>query len=201
MENKLLSKEEFIRRANLVHFDKYDYSNAVYLGNKVKLEIICKLHGFFMQIPNAHTRGVGCPKCSYINKVNYNKKEVYKEENRNKECSLYVLELTTSDESFLKIGVTKNNVKSRYYGFKKYFNYKILLELPLNIKESYEIEKDVIEKLSKYKYIPQVKFPGYKECLDINYKDEVLSKIKNNIIEKYDKNPMVGEILDFEYNN
>jgi hypothetical protein len=68
-------------------------------------------------------------------------------------------------------------------------------------KESYEIEKNVIEKLSEYKYIPQVKFPGYKECLDINYKDEVLSEIKKNIIEKYNKNLMVGEILDYEYNN
>ena len=35
---------EFIRKARLVHGDKYDYIFVKYLGNKDKVCILCKLH-------------------------------------------------------------------------------------------------------------------------------------------------------------
>lgn len=58
-----LTKEEFIEKSLKIHGDTYDYSNVIYNGNKVKVEIICKEHGAFLQKPNSHLSGRGCPKC------------------------------------------------------------------------------------------------------------------------------------------
>ena len=63
--NKIsLTTDEFIEKAILVHGEKYDYSKVDYTQNKNKVIIICKIHGDFLQTPNTHYRGSGCPKCS-----------------------------------------------------------------------------------------------------------------------------------------
>lgn len=54
---------EFISKARAVHGDKYAYSKVVYEGSQVKVEIVCPEHGSFLQVPNSHLRGNGCPKC------------------------------------------------------------------------------------------------------------------------------------------
>ncbi|QYB17523.1 SPbeta prophage-derived protein [Pacmanvirus S19] len=55
--------KNFIVKARIVHMDKYDYLSAKYIGAMIKLIITCRLHGDFMQSPNNHLRGKGCPKC------------------------------------------------------------------------------------------------------------------------------------------
>lgn len=57
--------EDFIVKSREAHGDKYNYSRVEYKGNKVPVEIICPKHGSFMQIPNSHTRGCGCPRCAH----------------------------------------------------------------------------------------------------------------------------------------
>ena len=54
---------EFIERAREVHGDRYDYSKTVYKGVLNPITIICKKHGEFMQRPNDHLNGHGCPSC------------------------------------------------------------------------------------------------------------------------------------------
>ena len=54
---------QFIKESILIHGNKYDYSNVVYINNKTKVKIICKNHGEFLQSPVHHIRGAGCPKC------------------------------------------------------------------------------------------------------------------------------------------
>lgn len=57
------TKEKFIKNANKIHNNRYDYSKVVYgKNNKEKVEIICKIHGSFWQSPHDHLR-FGCPKC------------------------------------------------------------------------------------------------------------------------------------------
>ena len=58
------TKEEFIKMANEVHGNKYDYHNVEYVNNKTKVCIICPEHGEFKQKPNGHLSGAGCPKCN-----------------------------------------------------------------------------------------------------------------------------------------
>ena len=55
--------EQFIADAKAVHDNKYDYSKVQYQGNKIKVCIICPIHGEFWQIPNNHIKGCGCFKC------------------------------------------------------------------------------------------------------------------------------------------
>lgn len=62
-EHKLGTTEEFVKKAKLVHGDKYDYSNVQYANEKERVKIICKKHGEFWQIPNYHLSGCGCPQC------------------------------------------------------------------------------------------------------------------------------------------
>ena len=63
IENKKLSKYDFIQKSNKIHNNIYDYSKSVYLNNYTKTKIICKKHGLFYQTPNFHMLGQGCPKC------------------------------------------------------------------------------------------------------------------------------------------
>lgn len=59
-----LTIEEFIKKANIVHNDFYNYSKVKYLNKDTKVCIICPIHGEFWQTPSAHLRGHGCPKCN-----------------------------------------------------------------------------------------------------------------------------------------
>lgn len=63
---KPLTTEEFIQKAKKIHGDKYDYSRSSYQGGKLKIEIICKIHGSFSQIASNHLNGCGCPICKNI---------------------------------------------------------------------------------------------------------------------------------------
>ena len=64
------NKENFIKKAKEVHGDKYDYSLAEYVHSKSKVNIICPIHGDFIQKPNCHLSGKGCPKCGGTEKIN-----------------------------------------------------------------------------------------------------------------------------------
>jgi hypothetical protein len=57
--------DTFIKEANEVHENKYDYSKAIYVNNRTKIEIICPIqgHGSFWQLPDNHLKGCGCPMC------------------------------------------------------------------------------------------------------------------------------------------
>ena len=49
-----LTTEDFIRKATLVHGDKYNYKNVEYVTGKTKVDIICTEHGTFSQIAVNH---------------------------------------------------------------------------------------------------------------------------------------------------
>lgn len=62
-KGRLSTIEEWIKKAKLIHGNKYDYSNAIYIGSVFKIEIVCKNHGSFWQEANSHLQGEGCYKC------------------------------------------------------------------------------------------------------------------------------------------
>ena len=61
---KKLTKEEFIKRSNLKHENKYSYKQIVFLNSKTKLIITCPIHNDFTQVPSEHMRGYGCKNCA-----------------------------------------------------------------------------------------------------------------------------------------
>ncbi len=72
---KLTTRQEFIEKATSIHGDKYDYSKIEYRGDKIKIEIVCKLHGSFWQMAGNHINKCisrGCPKCGSGKNVSNN---------------------------------------------------------------------------------------------------------------------------------
>lgn len=56
--------EQFIKEANLIHNNKYDYSKVEYIKANQKVTIICPNHGEFKQTPHHHLNYHGCPMCN-----------------------------------------------------------------------------------------------------------------------------------------
>jgi hypothetical protein len=71
---KKITKEKFIKKANNIHNNKYDYIKFDYINSSIKGIIICPEHGEFLQSPNKHINAKQqCPKCS--NKHHYTNQE------------------------------------------------------------------------------------------------------------------------------
>lgn len=66
-ERFAIGSEEFLKRANQIHNNKYQYDLSTYQSLAFKMKIICSEHGIFEQQCAAHLRGNGCPTCSMIN--------------------------------------------------------------------------------------------------------------------------------------
>ena len=62
-KERLKNINQFIEEAKKVHNDKYDYSKIYYKNARIKVEIICPIHGSFFQTPDSHLNGQGCPVC------------------------------------------------------------------------------------------------------------------------------------------
>ena len=61
-----ISEEEFIKRCNLIHSNKYDYTDLNYekITQKIPLKIKCPEHGVFEQLASVHLYSKsGCSKC------------------------------------------------------------------------------------------------------------------------------------------
>lgn len=83
------SVEQCVEDFKKVHGDTYDYSKVQYANCRTKVEIVCKEHGSFLQTPNSHLRGDGCPKCQVSN-----------------QDTLYILKCL--DTGLVKIGITNS---------------------------------------------------------------------------------------------
>lgn len=62
---KKLTQQDFISRSNATHNSIYDYSQAEYVSQYLKVKIACPVHGSFEQTAKNHMDGQGCPKCGY----------------------------------------------------------------------------------------------------------------------------------------
>ena len=61
-KNKM-SKEEFVKKSNETHNNKFDYSDMIYVNNRTKSKIICPEHGEIEIYPYNHLKGMDCTKC------------------------------------------------------------------------------------------------------------------------------------------
>jgi hypothetical protein len=63
-KKRLKPFSEFLDQANRKHDSRYSYTESTYSGDSRKMEMVCADHGEFLQAPNSHLQGRGCPKCS-----------------------------------------------------------------------------------------------------------------------------------------
>ena len=73
---KLNTRDEVIKRFKQTHGDKYSYSliDEGLMNLREKVPIQCNKHGIFLQSPNNHIKGEGCPKC----KESFGEREIAK---------------------------------------------------------------------------------------------------------------------------
>lgn len=166
-ENKVFNTESFIKKANSIHKNKYNYSLVNYINSTIKIKIICNIHGEFLQTPNTHLDGSGCSICSKLN-AGYSLSK-FKDKcikNNNGLGILYVIECYNDDESFYKIGITSKSIKKRYSSkLSMPYNYNIIQEIEGSPEDIFKLERLLHYQLYKYAYNPIIKFAGSaKEC-------------------------------------
>src|SRR5574343_241467 len=64
MKSREELKQEFIKKAKLIHGNKYDYSDIEYLNSHTSIQLECSIHGIISIRPYAHIpQKQGCRKC------------------------------------------------------------------------------------------------------------------------------------------
>lgn len=165
-EKATKTTEQFICEANLIHNGVYLYDQVNYIKCVEKVDILCKTHGLFKQTPNNHLRGQGCPKCkSDKNAGGFGKNDYIKRAN-GRICTFYTLRCFNKNEEFYKIGITMNNIKSRYTGNKTMpYEFEIISEVKGSAGFIWDLELVEKRKLKFLHYLPQLEFKGSKtEC-------------------------------------
>jgi len=89
--NLKLSKKDYIKRSNIIHKYKYDYSLMEYIDSYTKIKIICPIHGIFEQNANSHLLGTGCPSCKKVKKLT---NDEFINRSNHIHCNLYDYSLT-----------------------------------------------------------------------------------------------------------
>jgi hypothetical protein len=176
--------DEFVARAVTSHGDKYDYSKVTLEALVDTVTIVCPVHGDFQQVAQNHvsnTKPRGCIQCRN-DATSYDMVKKYK---NNKELGdstgkIYLLEMYSEDERFLKIGITSD----KYGRFKRYnqqrdlYDYEILIELEASNLETALLERHILRKFRENKYKPLNKFTGRSECINLECMDAVIHMMK-----------------------
>lgn len=170
-DKQIMKNEEFLKRAQMIHGDKYDYNETKYITKFKKIDVICKLHGKFSQQANNHLLGNGCPVCAKIIQNYYFR--VKNEEASKIPCSLYIIKVWDDIESFYKVGISAN-IKGRFIEIKARYNIEIMLNYNTNLEEAVNMENKILKSYKILRYTPKKEFAGKTECLS----DIDLAKIK-----------------------
>jgi hypothetical protein len=176
----VFNTKDFIEKAAQIHNNKYDYSQVTYLNGDDKINIICPIHGVFVQSPSGHLNKQGCPDCA--KELSGWTRSKFKNICKNKEriAKLYLVELYNHDtkEKFYKIGITSNNIERRM----RQIPYNFRQEIIYQHEDSdiiYDLENLLHRVLKEYKYKPLIKFKGHTECFQFSL--EVMKKFKDYI--------------------
>ena len=175
--SKTSNRESFIKKANVVHNNKYDYSKLLYKNSRSKGTITCPIHGDFEQELNSHMRGSGCRECQKVTLSELKSKGGYswkhgdwetasKKSKFFKSFFVYIIMCWDKNECFYKIGKTFRGVSKRFDSKKAMpYNWEVveLFKFDDSKKASnLEIELHKANKLNKYK--PTKDFCGSNEC-------------------------------------
>ena len=155
--SKKLTTEKWVEKAQLVHGDKYDYTDTIYINSSTKLSIICEEHGEFEQYPANHLNTNGCPKCGRITAVSkyvlYTKEEILETakaymdrgEFQRKAPNFYMASVNRGfyEEACAHMNTSYNKVKTT-----KQFK----IELYNLVENEYDILEDYVNRHTKIKF-------------------------------------------------
>lgn len=165
------TREQFIHEANLIHNGVYLYDQSKYIKGIEKIDILCTIHGLFKQTPNNHIKGQGCPKCKNEKNTGGFGKSNYVKTAKGRTCIFYTIRCFDEDEEFYKIGITVNDIKTRYPSkIKMPYEYEIISEVKGSAGFIWDLEQDEKRKLKGLHYRPKLDFGGSTTECFTNYK-------------------------------
>lgn len=203
-KSKRLTTEDFIKKSNKIHKNRYNYDKAIYTGYLNKLTITCKKHGDFEQKPSKHLQGQNCKKCSnenlYIDFVKKCKKKFgkkYKYEKVNYKGMFNDVIITCKKHGDFKIKPVNFYHKNR--GCKKCINHTS------SNKESKWLDYMKISKENRNVYM---NFKNKTYCVDgINKEKKIIYEFYGDffhgnpeVYKKNDINPLLKETYGSLYN-
>jgi Zn finger protein HypA/HybF involved in hydrogenase expression len=68
-QNQKMTISQFVKNAQNIHGNKYNYQDINFINNKSKIIIQCKNHGPFLQTVASHLFGCGCPHCGIESRI------------------------------------------------------------------------------------------------------------------------------------
>lgn len=102
--SKSSNTDSFIKKAIKKHNKFYDYSKTDYKRALEKVVITCPLHNDFLQTPNSHLSGNGCPECA--NESLRHTNETFIQKAKNKHKNFYKYSKTEYKGGHLKVIIT-----------------------------------------------------------------------------------------------
>lgn len=159
--------QQFVNKANLVHNDKYIYSNTNYSTCNYPVEITCIVHGDFTQTPSSHLSGKGCPECGkQASGWTYTNWEKAGTESTNFDSfKIYVVKCWNDTETFYKVGKTFLSVGKRFANKERMpYNWTIIRTIEGNARYISELEPSLHNQFTSYSYTPSLEFAGQTEC-------------------------------------
>jgi hypothetical protein len=186
-DNLRNTTENFIKKSEEIHINKYNYSKTVYKNNRIKVIIVCPIHGEFLQSPKRHLSGDGCPSC---NESKGERKIVkFLQKNKIKYSRQKTFDLCINEETrknlFFDFYIQDKNLLIEYdgeYHFLENFN-KFRFSTNEKIKD--KIEKTIYRDTIKNNFCKENNIKllriSYKEFLDIEkiLSEKILSPMGN----------------------
>lgn len=169
----------FMLKANKIHDGMYDYSAVDYIDSNNKVTIICKEHGKFEQGPQSHLRGSGCPNCKKSKLLGGYTEKFFNlhPEYQNISARLYLINLKNDVESFLKIGITKYTILSRFCKGKG-FTVATLFDQQMELYKAFTIEQAIRKQFKDLKYITYTHFAGQTECFNLDAEQIIIEGLE-----------------------
>ena len=181
-ELRAIPKDEYYRRANEKHDNKYKYIDDYITLNGV-ITFICEEHGKQRKNAGSHMNGYGCKKCNIAPiKVNKRSKEGYCKLADGRSTMLYILKCFNENEEFYKIGKTFRKITKRYINSNMPYNIEVIYKYENSAGFIWDLEEELHKKYKEYKYRPCQWFAGYSEAYKLNLPIEQI--IKETVCQK-----------------
>ena len=168
VDERLLFRDDTIRRID----------NIVNMRTKCTWQ--CTNEHVWQALPDSVLNlGTGCPYCNkkglydelYVN-TNPNDIETF--------ANLYLVKIISksSNEVFIKIGITKRTIPQRFSSYKRNYNIETLFIKQQKLFDCIRLEQNIITRMRRHQYIPEGKFIGRTECfVDIPEVKEAILKL------------------------
>lgn len=162
--NRSDTLEDFIDKANKIHGDKFIYDSVEYRNHRTQVEIICRIHGAFMQKPKDHLMGSGCKWCC-AELVGFNRSRyIQVSRNYSGKAKLYIIKCFDEAEVFYKVGITVTPIEQRYKRDALPYGYEVVSVIEDDAGFIWDLEKRLHTLMKGVRYVPSKHFGGYTEC-------------------------------------